>query len=324
VTHARAASLAAAAADGFSESALRARGAGMAPGALAIAQRLAPYSGSASEVFGDRQSRSGGGSASRQAAAPAVGLRPEAGLANPAARPYRASGGLGGARAMDCLTQAVYYEARGETPAGQAAVAQVVLNRVRHPAFPKTVCGVVFQGARHGRSCQFSFVCDGSLSKARETGAWLRARKIAARALAGFVMADVGNATHFHTLKVGVRWGGMIRVSQVGLHVFYRFGGHSGAPGAFRQTVVADHGPHAVYASILPVVQPAHPNGQPAKAEAPAAAATPVAQAVAAAAPATPALPVPAKPALQAKAAVKPMMETADNAKPVEVASTQS
>ena len=152
---------------------------------------------------------------------------------NPAARPWQASP-LDQARQLDCLTQAVYYEARGETPVGQAAVAQVVLNRVRHPAFPKSVCAVVYQGAQSGRGCQFSFTCNGSMNRNRETSAWNRAEKIASRALAGYVMADVGNATHFHVTSVRPGWGAkLLRVSQIGTHIFYRFGGRGGAPGAF-------------------------------------------------------------------------------------------
>ena len=131
-------------------------------------------------------------------------------------------------RDLDCLTQAVYFEARGETPVGQAAVAQVVLNRVKHPAFPKTVCAVVFQGAARAKGCQFSFACDGSMRQSREQGAWQRARRVAARALAGVVLADIGSATHFHTTGVSPTWGPqMLRVSQVGLHIFYRFNPHA-------------------------------------------------------------------------------------------------
>ncbi len=124
---------------------------------------------------------------------------------------------------LECMTEAVYYEARGESTGGQHAVAQVVMNRVKHPAFPKSVCGVVFQGA--GRSgCQFSFTCDGSMLHAREALAWERARKIAGRALAGAIVANVGRATHFHTTAVQPFWAPqMIRISQVGTHVFYRF-----------------------------------------------------------------------------------------------------
>jgi hypothetical protein len=87
---------------------------------------------------------------------------------------------LTGARDLDCLTQAVYYEARGETPSGQAAVAQVVLNRVRHPAFPKTICGVVFQRADHRGGCQFSFACDGSMRLPLDRAAWQRAERVSA------------------------------------------------------------------------------------------------------------------------------------------------
>jgi hypothetical protein len=131
------------------------------------------------------------------------------------------------ARELDCLTQAVYFEARGEPARGQVAVATVVLNRVRSPAFPKTVCGVVYQGVA-SRGCQFSFACDGSMNRGREAGAWDRARLVATRALSGVVLADIGSATHFHTTGVSPGWGPqMLRVAQVGLHVFYRFNPHA-------------------------------------------------------------------------------------------------
>ena len=134
---------------------------------------------------------------------------------------------LDSARQLDCLTDAVYFEARGEAPRGQAAVAQVVMNRVANPSFPKTVCGVVFQGAAtHG--CQFSFACDGSMGHGLEAEAWDRARRVAERALSGVVLADIGLATHFHTTSVRPDWGPqMLRVAQVGLHVFYRFNPHA-------------------------------------------------------------------------------------------------
>jgi hypothetical protein len=131
------------------------------------------------------------------------------------------------ARDLDCLTDAVYYEARGEDKRGQQAVATVVLNRVKNPSFPKSVCGVVFQRASGG--CQFSFACDGSMHHGRrETDAWDDARHIAARALSGYVLRDVGSATHFHTIDVAPEWGPkMLRVAQIGLHVFYRFNPHA-------------------------------------------------------------------------------------------------
>jgi spore germination cell wall hydrolase CwlJ-like protein len=159
---------------------------------------------------------------------------PEAMLQRGTDRLEAASAGTPGvqarpARDLDCLTDAVYFEARGETPRGQAAVAQVVMNRVANPKFPKTVCGVVFQGAAsHG--CQFSFACDGSMHRSREAAAWSRARRVAERALSGVALADIGKATHFHTAGVQPDWGPqMLRVAQVGLHVFYRFNPHAPA-----------------------------------------------------------------------------------------------
>ncbi|OYW82925.1 MAG: hypothetical protein B7Z26_01995, partial [Asticcacaulis sp. 32-58-5] len=129
---------------------------------------------------------------------------------------------------FDCLSQAVYYEARGETEAGQRAVAQVILNRVRHPAFPKTICNVVYQGAYHRTGCQFSFTCNGALGRRVENWAWKRAEKIASEALAGHVMAGVGTSTHFHTTQVSPSWANrMDRIATVGSHVFYQFKGSS-------------------------------------------------------------------------------------------------
>ena len=143
--------------------------------------------------------------------------------------PFRLANPADTASDLNCLTAAVYYEARGESREGQAAVAQVVLNRVRSPAFPKTVCGVVYQGAAV-HSCQFSFACDGSSAAHHETGAWDRARVVAGRALGGYVMSTVAGATHFHVVSLGALWNGsLVKVAQVGQHVFYGFGGHRGA-----------------------------------------------------------------------------------------------
>jgi spore germination cell wall hydrolase CwlJ-like protein len=142
-----------------------------------------------------------------------------------ASTPFQLAGPVQASRDLDCLTAAVYYEARGETAAGQAAVAQVVLNRVRHPAFPKSVCAVVYQGAAT-HSCQFSFACNGAMRHGHEPAAWDRSRAVAARALSGSVMDGVGRATHFHVASLGGIWGGgMVRVAQVGGHIFYTFGG---------------------------------------------------------------------------------------------------
>ena len=126
----------------------------------------------------------------------------------------------------DCLTQAVYYEARGEGQDGMRAVAQVILNRVRHPLYPKTICGVVYQGAYLRTSCQFSFVCNGAMAAPVEAWAWRRARDVANAALGGYVMAAVGSATHFHTLSVDPVWSGnMVRIATIGSHIFYQFRG---------------------------------------------------------------------------------------------------
>ncbi len=123
-------------------------------------------------------------------------------------------------RELECLADAVYYEARGEPAAGQAAVAQVVLNRARRPGFPKSVCGVVFQ--RAGRACQFSFACDGSVTARRDIAAWGRARRVASLALAGRAVDEVGGATHFHTVTSSAAWGARFwQVARIGAHVFY-------------------------------------------------------------------------------------------------------
>jgi hypothetical protein len=141
--------------------------------------------------------------------------------------------------ALQCLTAAVYYEARSESQDGQRAVAQVVLNRVRHPAFPKTVCGVVYQGSNRSTGCQFSFTCDGSLAHAREAGAWDRARRIAEQALAGYVYEPVGLATHYHTTAIRPWWAAaMAKAVTIGSHIFYRWHGEWGDPRSFRRPYV--------------------------------------------------------------------------------------
>ncbi len=152
----------------------------------------------------------------------------------PGVSPFRLGGSIDASRDLECLTQAVYYEARGEGRAGMQAVAQVVLNRARHSAFPNTVCGVVFQGAGRRTGCQFSFTCDGSMRRPINRAAWSRARDVASSALSGQVYAPVGTATHFHTTAVSPVWRhSLVQVNRVGSHVFYRFGGRSGGSSAF-------------------------------------------------------------------------------------------
>jgi hypothetical protein len=140
---------------------------------------------------------------------------------------------------LECLTAAVYYEARSEGTEGQRAVAQVVLNRVRHPAFPNSVCGVVYQGSSRSTGCQFSFTCDGSMRARREPLAWERARRVAAAALAGSVYGPVGLATHYHTTAIHPWWADSLkRAVTVGSHVFYRWRGEWGDPKSFRRPYV--------------------------------------------------------------------------------------
>ena len=157
-----------------------------------------------------------------------------------AARPFALTGdNLDQRRALLCLTQAVYYEAGFEPVEGRRAVAQVVLNRLRHPAFPKSVCGVVYQS--NGRVCQFTFVCDGALYRAPELGAWRQAEAIARAALGGYVESAVGEATHYHADYVAPRWAPLLaKVAQIGQHIFYRWPGGWGQPAAFNGRYIGE------------------------------------------------------------------------------------
>ena len=221
--YARASRIAEAAAGGFSEAVLQQQAAAMDPGALRLASRHDPFA-NLGPVQRDRQNSIVAAYLEQPSGTAAQLIRLRGAVdSSPASAPP--ANALDSSRELECLTQAVYYEARGETPSGQAAVAQVVLNRVRHPAFPKSVCGVVFQGAGKRVGCQFSFACDGSMRRGRETAAWRRAERVASRALAGKVVAGIGSATHFHTVNVAPSWGPrLIRTAEVGMHVFYRLG----------------------------------------------------------------------------------------------------
>lgn len=154
------------------------------------------------------------------------------------ARPFASgrSSALDRARALECLTAAIYYEAASEPDAGQRAVAQVVLNRTRHPAFPATVCGVVYQGSER-TVCQFSFACDGAMARLPSRSGWARAARAAAAALAGYVYAPVGLATHYHTYAVTPSWNrSLVMTDVVGAHFFHRWKGYWGTAAAFRQS----------------------------------------------------------------------------------------
>jgi spore germination cell wall hydrolase CwlJ-like protein len=162
---------------------------------------------------------------------------PIAALPNPAAKPFRVTfaSDMDRLRAVECLTAAVYYEAAIEPLDGQRAVAQVILNRSRHPAYPKSICGVVFQGWERSTGCQFTFTCDGSIRRTPSASLWAKARGVALEALAGKVYAPVGWATHYHTNWVVPYWSSsLVKIALVGTHIFYRWEGGWGRPPAFR------------------------------------------------------------------------------------------
>ncbi len=142
------------------------------------------------------------------------------------------AGAADAAQAVRCLAQAVYFEAGFQPVEGKRAVAQVVLNRVRDRDFPKTVCGVVYQGWTRKTGCQFSFVCDGSLRRRPPSAdEMVSASAIAQDALSGYVMAAVGTATHYHTWKVDPYWNDtLVKTAQIGDHIFYRWPGKAGQP----------------------------------------------------------------------------------------------
>lgn len=123
-----------------------------------------------------------------------------------------------------CLAEAIYFEANGESEAGQRAVAAVILNRTADPRYPKTICGVVYQGAQRS-GCQFSFACDGVAQTPAGPG-WNRARRIADQALSGAFRDPTHGATHFHATYVAPGWANrLIETAAIGLHVFYRYPG---------------------------------------------------------------------------------------------------
>jgi spore germination cell wall hydrolase CwlJ-like protein len=139
-------------------------------------------------------------------------------------------------RALTCLTQAIYYEAASEGVDGGRAVAQVVINRMRHPGYPSSICGVVYQGFDRATGCQFTFTCDGSLLRPPVESLWARSRKIAAEALAGRVFAPIGHATSYHADYVLPYWADSLdKTIQIGRHIFYRLRGAYGDGRSFFQ-----------------------------------------------------------------------------------------
>jgi len=159
-----------------------------------------------------------------------------------AARPFMFDGSTDQrARAIDCLAVAMLYEA-GDDPLGQRAVAQVIVNRARHPAFPKTICGVVFQGSERSTGCQFSFTCDNAMNRHHfADAAWVRARALAATFLNGAVFRPVGYATHYHTDWVVPYWQASLdKIAAVHTHLFFRWTGWWGTPAAFARGISSD------------------------------------------------------------------------------------
>lgn len=132
-------------------------------------------------------------------------------------------------RAVDCLAVAAWYEA-GNDFDGQRSVMQVVLNRVAHPSFPKSVCGVVFEGSHRTTGCQFTFTCDGSMTRRRPSAAaFERVRAIARLALKSTIYPEVSQATHYHADYVLPWWSSkLVRLDKVGPHIFYRWPGSRG------------------------------------------------------------------------------------------------
>ena len=122
-----------------------------------------------------------------------------------------------------CLAAGIYFEARGESVKGQAAVAQAILNRVRNPTYPATVCGVVYQNENWRNRCQFSFACDGIKDRVRSPKHWDMAEEIALATTAGKIwLTEVGSSTHYHATYVRPPWARKMRkVGQIGLHIFY-------------------------------------------------------------------------------------------------------
>jgi hypothetical protein len=123
----------------------------------------------------------------------------------------------------DCLARAIYFEARSESEVGQLAVAKVVLNRVKDPAYPKSICQVVYQGSQRPNACQFSFACDGISDEPKQHEAWKKSKQMASRALAGDQSIQIlGAATYYHADYVTPKWSSSFkRLIKIGRHIFY-------------------------------------------------------------------------------------------------------
>ena len=129
---------------------------------------------------------------------------------------------VSGDRQWQCLTEALYFEARSETLEGQFAVGEVILNRVDSPKFPNSVCGVVTQGAHRLNACQFSYNCDGKAEHFAEARAFARSGKLAKMLLDGRARVLTGGATFYHASSVNPHWASSFtQTAQIGRHIFY-------------------------------------------------------------------------------------------------------
>ncbi len=128
------------------------------------------------------------------------------------------------AKELHCMATAIYFESRGEPVRGQQAVAQVIMNRVRSPYYPNTICGVIYQGSQNLNACQFSFACDGIPDRATNKQQWDASMTVARQVIAGKVWVDeVGYATHYHATYVNPKWKSMVkRITRIGVHIFYK------------------------------------------------------------------------------------------------------
>jgi len=172
----------------------------------------------------------------------------------PAAHPFRFTGPVEAKeRAIDCLASAMWYEAGGDA-VGQRSVGQVVLNRVRHPAYPASVCGVVFQGSERSTGCQFTFTCDGALIRRPSEVAFALARAQARAMIDGAVDPSVGLATHYHTDWVHPVWSAALdKIAQVNTHLFFRWKGEWGSASGMRQAPSGIEPAIAALAAISPL-----------------------------------------------------------------------
>jgi spore germination cell wall hydrolase CwlJ-like protein len=155
-----------------------------------------------------------------------------------------------------CLSQAIYYEARGENQRGQVAVAEVVMNRVRSRHYPNSICGVVYQGSHRATGCQFTFTCDGSLNHRPRGRAWERAQRVASAIMLGYTRPVTQHATHYHTHAVNPVWNsGLVETTSIGSHVFYRLPNR--AERAYYQEALARRiGSRRVQSDVLPDAAP--------------------------------------------------------------------